>query len=438
MKRNEIDSLEAEDGLRRPSVLLIAYGCEPGMGSEPGTGWNMALGLAREFDVTVATRVNNREVIERFLESHSGPKPRFIYVEPPRWALALKKRRILPVQVFYALWQWQLARELKEARRLGGGFDLIHQLTFNSFEMPPLAFFGSKAIKVWGPIGGGQSVPFGFLSSFGLIGGIKEGIRNFRVKISAWSPFCRSVLRRCSLVLFANEETQKLLSGACTAKTGMMIDVGVDISKFAAADRASTNDGKIILCAGRLEGRKGTMLLLEAFEKLVASQEGLQLRIVGDGPRRDVLEKYMRDRGLSERVVFTGPLAHGLMAKELADAAIFVFPSLRDTSGTIVLEAMSTCLPVVCFDHQGARIMVGEEGGLTVEASSRTAAVDGLRDAMSTLLADEQMAWSIGTKSRELVMAQHDWASKVERISAYYRELFEDASSNKKPTVPSA
>ena len=71
-KSNPLEPIH-ENRLR---VLLIAYACEPGRGSEPGTGWNMAIALSEHHDVTVITRANNREAIECHLgnnaESLSG------------------------------------------------------------------------------------------------------------------------------------------------------------------------------------------------------------------------------------------------------------------------------------------------------------------------------------------------------------------------------
>lgn len=58
-------------------LLLSAYACEPGLGSEPGVGWNSALEAARFHDVWVLTRAANRKAIEQV---PSPPRVRFIYL----------------------------------------------------------------------------------------------------------------------------------------------------------------------------------------------------------------------------------------------------------------------------------------------------------------------------------------------------------------------
>src|SRR5215510_12679494 len=68
---------------QRLKVLISAYACEPGKGSEPEVGWQLALHMARLHDVTVLTRANNRQSIETGLASHDGPHPKFIYYDLP-------------------------------------------------------------------------------------------------------------------------------------------------------------------------------------------------------------------------------------------------------------------------------------------------------------------------------------------------------------------
>ena len=61
--------------MARLRVLISAYACEPGKGSEPEVGWQWALQMARFHDVTVLTRTNNREAIEKELVLLRGKQP---------------------------------------------------------------------------------------------------------------------------------------------------------------------------------------------------------------------------------------------------------------------------------------------------------------------------------------------------------------------------
>lgn len=408
-------------GGKRLRILLIAYACEPNRGSEPGTGWNMALALAERHDVTVVTRANNRPAIEGCLADAPQFRPAFLYVDPPAWTLRLKKLGVLRIQAFYAIWQWSVARVLKRGPK--DSYDIIHQLTFNSFEVPPLAFLTSNAVKVWGPAGGGQTVPIRMLPAFGAIGGFKESLRNLRVHLSALNPLLLAVLRRCSLILYANRETQKLLSDTESGIENLMIDVGVNVNDFAPAPAESAAAKVTILFAGRFEHRKGALLLLKAFERVAGKHRNVELRLAGDGPLRRQLTSYAQEMERGGQVVFPGLISHAGMRAEMAGATIFAFPSLRDTSGAVVLEAMATCLPVVCFDHQGAALMVADGCGLRVPAVSVEMAISGLADAICALVEDPERASRMGLAAREHVIKIHDWNAKATTIDQYYRSL---------------
>ena len=67
-------------------VLMSAYSCEPGRGSEPGIGWNVAREMAKYHDIWVITLVNNRELIEAELERNPLQRLHFVYYELPNWS----------------------------------------------------------------------------------------------------------------------------------------------------------------------------------------------------------------------------------------------------------------------------------------------------------------------------------------------------------------
>ena len=400
-------------------ILLSAYACEPGKGSEPGTGWNLALALANRFDVTVLTRANNREPIEQALELLSGPKPAFIYHDLAPVARFLKKKRIISTQSYYGLWQRSLGRMIPKTHDLKA-FDLFHHVTFNSFEVVPGLMDSFPGIKVWGPIGGGQRAPVPLTATLTLKSRLKERLRSSRISLSRRNPRLIRCLESCDWVLFANEETRNLFKTVELKSSTQMIDVGVDPTRFTPAKELA--NGHRIFSASNFEARKGTRLLLMAFKKAHKKNSKLRLRLAGDGPELPRERAWVEANGLDQVITFSGRRNHAEMAEEFANADVFVFPSIRDTSGAIVLEAMACGLPVVCLNHQGAKLMVGESEGIRVTPKNLELTIQEVTNAILELSGDASLREVLGKNARERVLCEFTWEKKTDRMVQVYEE----------------
>jgi glycosyltransferase involved in cell wall biosynthesis len=103
-------------------------------------------------------------------------------------------------------------------------------------------------------------------------------------------------------------------------------------------------------------------------------------------------------------------------------ADVFVFTSLRDTTGTVVLEALAAGLPVICLDHQGARDFVTDQCGIKIPVTTPGQVVDGVRDAIVTLAQDpdRRRQLSAGAVARA---QEYLWSRNGERLAAIYRQV---------------
>lgn len=117
-------------------VLLSAYSCHPGRGSEPGVGWGVAQAVAREYEVWVLTYARNRSGIEEALDRLSTKRIRFVYVDLPR---LISRLAGLPIGHHMCYLAWQVSA-FPVARRLHRrvGFDLVHHVTYVNSWLPTL------------------------------------------------------------------------------------------------------------------------------------------------------------------------------------------------------------------------------------------------------------------------------------------------------------
>lgn len=125
---------------------------------------------------------------------------------------------------------------------------------------------------------------------------------------------------------------------------------GVDTESFTPARRSAVlrrqwqaGAAPVLLMVGRVAAEKNIELGLRAFEQARRSRPELRLVVVGDGPARSRLQAAHPD------VLFVGVQRGDELAAHYASADLFLFPSLSDTFGNVVMEALASALPVVSF-----------------------------------------------------------------------------------------
>jgi 1,2-diacylglycerol 3-alpha-glucosyltransferase len=129
---------------------------------------------------------------------------------------------------------------------------------------------------------------------------------------------------------------------------------------------------------GRLGREKNVELLLEA---LTLTQVPARLAIAGDGPEREVLEARAGELGVGERVRFLGPLERSELPDYYASADAFVFPSVTETQGLVLVEAMAAGCAVIAADAPVVgEVLAGEGRLVALSAQAFAAAIDALPD----------------------------------------------------------
>lgn len=404
---------------RKLSILLSAYACEPGRGSEPGIGWHWATELARAgHDVWVLTRANNRQAIESAAAGDRMANLRFAYCDLPPWMCRWKNYSGLCARLYYVLWQWRaygVARDL--CREVD--FDVIHHITFGVFRHPSfMAFLGLPFI--FGPVGGGETAPWRLRKTFPLRGRLMDLARDLANWIVRVDPLMAAVFRRSSATLCKTGETLRSIPSRFHGRCMLQVELGTDERPAPQRIRPRSNDCFKVLYVGRLVYWKGLQLGLTAFERFHKVCPGATLTVIGSGPDEAWMHELARRLDIDAAVRWISQLPHEAVLRAYADHDALLFPSMHDSSGNAVLEALSAGLPVVCLDAGGPAVLVDASCGFKVRPDEPRQVVDDLAHALATLAENPTIAQALGEGAWRRAREHFSWSGQVSRMERLY------------------
>ena len=407
---------------KRLRVLMSAYACEPGRGSEPGVGWNLAKAMADRHDVWVLTRTNNLDAIEAELKKRPVPNLQFLYYDLPRWASWWKKRG-RGTQAYYYLWQRNASRIAKSAHERHS-FDLAHHVTFVRYWSPSAASRIGIPF-VWGPVGGGESMRRAFLRQLSFPSKIYERIRLIVQWIGERDPWVRATARRSEMAISVTPETTSRLRPMVRCPIAEIPAVALDsveLQQFEKTERRENkNAGVTFISVGRLLGWKGYHLAIRAFAQ--ADLPDARYVILGDGPGKGNLKALTKKLDVQDRVEIIGAVPRPEVLEQLGHADIFLHPSLHDSGGWATLEAMAAGLPVICLDIGGPAVQVNSNVGRKIAAITPDQAIEDLTTAMRELAVNSDLRNQIGKAARQHVVSEFTWEKKAEQLSKLYEQV---------------
>ncbi|MDR7057304.1 glycosyltransferase involved in cell wall biosynthesis [Pseudomonas koreensis] len=200
-----------------------------------------------------------------------------------------------------------------------------------------------------------------------------------------------------------------------------LLSRGVDSQLFHPSKRQSAlreqwglSDTDIaVIHVGRLAPEKNLGLLKRCFDTLRETypQRHLKLIVVGDGPQRSTLEKEMPE------AIFCGAQRGEALAAHYASGDLFVFPSLTETFGNVVLEALASGLGVVAYDQAAAaqHIRHGYNGVSAMPGDEQA-----FCEAAAWLLEEDERLRCVRLNARQHGSRQ-GWGAIIEQFEGYLR-----------------
>jgi len=402
-------------------ILLSAYACEPNHGSEPGVGWNWAIELTRlGYDVWVLTRESNQKSIEAVVRNNESlQKINFLYYDLPKWFSWWKKGG-RGIRLYYFFWQigaYHLAKDIHSVEK----FEIVHHVTFVSIRQP--SFMGGLGIPfIFGPVGGGEKAPWTLRLSYGVRGILLDGIRGLANWFVKLDPFMWHTFRNAKTIYVTSEQTRNLIPKKFRKKSHVQLAIGWEGNTLDSDKSNKKNKSLRVLYVGRFLYWKGICLGLEAFAALLKQIPEAKLTLVGQGPDKKRLKQHAVKIGLVDKIEWVPWMNQDDLVDMYQQSDIFLFPSLHDSGGMVVLEAMSYGLPVVCFNLGGPGVMVDDSCGVVVDVTgcSGRKVVEKLEKALQSIAQDPYYRTALSTGALEKATTL-SWANVVKSIYNNYK-----------------
>jgi glycosyltransferase involved in cell wall biosynthesis len=191
--------------------------------------------------------------------------------------------------------------------------------------------------------------------------------------------------------------------------------LGIDPTEFPPAKAHPVRSTSQILCVGRLAPEKGQLFLLQALASLISAGFPLFLKLVGDGPDREFLQRRASELGIASHLEFSGWVDQARLMALYAETDLFVLSSLAEGIPMVLMEAMAMQIPCVAPHITGIPELIedGVDGVLYAVAD-----VEDLTNKIRSLVQSADRRREIGEQARLRVLREYDMARNTKRFGA--------------------
>jgi glycosyltransferase involved in cell wall biosynthesis len=244
-----------------------------------------------------------------------------------------------------------------------------------------------------------------FLKKLGFTFSFTAHAQDFMVDLGS-KELLAEMVRESEFTVCVSDFSRALLCQMCPGNDAKVVRIynGIELDDFPVAQPERDHGGRLKLVSiGRLIEFKGFQHMVNAAALLKARGIGVDVSVIGEGPWRGELEPHIEGAGLQDSVKLLGVRSQQQIKRTLAEAHVFVLPSIVDRKGasdilpTVITEAMACRLPVVSTKLAGIPEMVADgETGLLVDPGDDR----GLAEAIAKLAGDAALRRRMGEAGR--------------------------------------
>lgn len=407
-------------------ILINAYACSPGMGSEPGMAWNWVSNLAKFCELYIITEGEFREKIEEVMPTLEQGKNMHFYYNP----VTDEIRKMCWNQgdwrfyKYYREWQWKtylMAKEICSSEHI----DVLHQLNMIGFREPGYLWKLSKESDVpfvWGPIGGLKQFPLAYLQGAGLKMKLFNRLKNI---LNVWQLKHKKrvdeALKTARLLISSIPDSYRAIKKYKGLESIVIPETGCFLSEDIPTDRFDEKELHV-MWVGKFDFRKQLPLALRAIA--IANNPNIVLEIYGGGSDEQIASaKRVADLlGITEKVVWHGNQPNDVVMNAMHKAQVFFFTSVSEDTSTVVLEAVSNRLPVLCFDACGMAAVIDDKVGRKVALSNPAQSATDFAKLLNDLEHDRNLLKQLSENCKQR-QTELSWEEKAKTMVEWYEKV---------------
>lgn len=408
-------------------ILINAYACSPGMGSEPGMAWNWVSNLAKFCELYIITEGEFRDKIEEVVPTLEQGKNMHFYYNP----VSEEIRKMCWNQgdwrfyKYYKQWQWKtylMAKDICGKTHI----DVLHQLNMIGFREPGYLWKIKDIPFVWGPIGGLKQFPMRYADGGGLKMKLFNGLKN---KINIWQlkhdRRVSAALHKADILISSIPDSYTAIRKYHNLESVIIPETGCFENTDNLYKQRNFNDKYLkIIWVGKFDFRKRLDIALETMATVCNSNIVFQIFGTGSEGQVNDLKNYCDKLGISDwvQIEWMGNCPNDEIQKAMSDAHLFFFTSVSEDTSTVVMEAISNGLPVLCFDTCGMGYVINDKVGIKISLTNPRQSVKDFADKIEYLYNNrdvlKRMSYDCRERQKEL-----SWDRKAIKMVEMYGQI---------------
>lgn len=402
-------------------ILVSAYACRPGMGSEPAVGWNWVIEYSKLCQIVVMTNYTNEPYITEYLKEHEGELDtvRFIFIKPHAKVELWYKEWERMERPYYMLWQktaLKVARELVKEEQ----FDYIQHITYVSCVMPTY-MYKLNIPFIYGPVSGGESIPAEINYPFSSKEYIIEQVRVATQKIAKLSGNFHSCCKAAKHIVTVTNETKMMVPQEYQSKVVVLQAIGLNKGVIRTNAKAQPSEKMKFLTAGRMLSWKGFRIAVEAFVDAINQGLNVELTVLGTG--NEFLKNELRalcGTYIDNKIKFVDSVDYEKMNEFYDQHDVLINCSLRDSGCLVVMEAMGRGLPVICIDTGGPKVNTDLGGAIKIKVQDYDTVKHNLTAAIKQIAENRGLYERLSKESRTIALNEFEYSAKINNFYDKY------------------